>query len=366
MVNLPIVSRFTCFGNSQAHSDGVQRVTSQPRRSKIPGTKFFYDPSDHREVPGQYGQIKLFAGSGYPELGQEVAVHLKSELSGRDITKFGNDNIFVRLHRSARGQDVYLIQGMPAPVNDNIMEMLIMLDTLKRDSAGRITVVIPYFAYGRSDKKDQPRVPITARLLADIIQVAGADRYITIDLHAGQIQGFFSIPGDVLNAMHLLCDYFIEKQLNNCVVVTADLGFAKKGRNYATKLNMPLAFVEKRRRGNQGASEALSVIGEVEDRDVILVDDECDTGGSISNAVKVVKEAGARDVYVCFTHAVLSGNAIERLSALPIKEIVTTNTLPIPPEKRLPNMTVLSVGPLIGEVILRAHEGRSVGELFNE
>lgn len=345
-------------------------MTDPSHEGKVPGTKYVYksanDPADRGAAAGQYGQIKLFAGSGYPDLGLEVAGHLHTELSGRDITKFSNDNIFVRLHRSVRGQDVYLIQGMPTPVNDNIMEMLIMLDTLKRDSAGRITVVIPYFAYGRSDKKDQPRVPITARLLADLIQVAGADRYVTIDLHAGQIQGFFSIPGDVLGAMHLLCDYFLEKRLNNGVVVSTDLGFAKKGRNYAEALKMPLAFVEKRRRGNLGSSEVMSVIGDVAGKDAILVDDECDTGGSISNAVSAVKEFGAKDVYVCFTHAVLSGNAIQTLGGLPIKEIVTTNTLPIPQERRLPNMKVLSIGPLIGEVILRAHQGRSVGELFDE
>ncbi len=341
---------------------------TQPHRSKVPGTKYVYDPADRREVPGQYGKVKLFCGSSYPDLGREVAEHLGVELSGRDINKFPNENIFVRLHRSARGQDVYLIQGMTSPVNDNIMELLITIDTLKRDSAGRITVVIPYFAYGRSDKKDQPRVPITARLLADMIQVAGADRYVTVDLHAGQIQGFFSVPGDVLSAFHLLGDYFIEKNLSNAVVVTADLGFAKKGRNYAAKINVPLAFVEKRRRSNLGISEVVTVIGDVEGKDVILVDDECDTGGSISNAVRAVKEHGANDVYVAFTHAVLSGNAVDTLGVLPVKEFVTTNTLPIPAKKLalLPNMTVLSIAPLLGEVIIRAHEGRSVGELFNE
>jgi ribose-phosphate pyrophosphokinase len=340
-------------------------------KTKIPGTNFMYDPNDpgnRRDAHGQYGQIKLLAGSGYPQLGADVAKYLQLELIGRDINKFSNENIFVRLQRSVRGQDVYLVQGMASPVSDNILELLILIDTLKRDSAGRITVVIPYFAYGRSDKKDQPRVPITARLLADLIQVAGADRYITIDLHAGQIQGFFSIPGDVLTAFHLLGDYFIDKKLDNAVVVTADLGFAKKGRNYAAKMNMPLAFVEKRRRGNLGTSEVVSVIGEVEGKDVILVDDECDTGGSIANAVQAVKDNGARDVYVCFTHAVLSGPACDRLAALPIREIVTTDTLPISPEKhaKLPNLKVLTIAPLLGEVIVRAHEGRSVGELFNE
>jgi ribose-phosphate pyrophosphokinase len=244
--------------------------------------------------------------------------------------------------------------------------MLITMDALKRDSAGRITAIIPYFAYGRSDKKDLPRVPITARLITDMIQVAGADRYITIDLHAGQIQGFFSIPGDVLTAFHLISDYFADKQLENTVIVTADLGFAKKGRNYAEELGMPLAFVEKRRMAAKDQTEVMSLIGDVRGMNVILFDDECDTAGSMVNAVKTVRAHGARDVYITFTHAVLSGPAIERLRSLEVKEIVTTNTLNIPPEKRLDNMTVLSVAPLISEVIMRAHEGRSVGELFNE
>lgn len=341
-----------------------------PQTGRVPGTSYTRpsNESQSHKIPGQYGLIKLYAGSAYADLGQEIADYLDTQLCTHDVTKFANENIFIKLHASARGQDAYLIQGMATPVSDNIMELLITTDTLKRDSAGRITVVIPYFAYGRSDKKDQPRVPITARLLADMIQIAGADRYVTIDLHAGQIQGFFSIPGDVLGAIHLISDYFNAKKLENGVVVSTDLGFAKKGRDYAAKLNMNLAFVEKRRRGNTGTSEAITVIGDVEGKDAILVDDECDTGGSISNAVKAVKEYGAKDVYVAFTHPVFSGPAVDRLEGLPIKEIVTTNTLPLRPgvRERLPNLTVLSIAPLIGEVILRAHAGRSVGELFNE
>jgi ribose-phosphate pyrophosphokinase len=324
------------------------------------------DHDHHRVAPGQYGDIKLYAGSCYKDIGHEVARYLGLSLGEQDSHQFSNENFFVRLKRSVRGQDVYLIQGMSMPVSDNIMEMLITLDALKRDSAGRITVVIPYFGYGRSDKKDQPRVPITARLLADIIQVAGADRYIVIDLHSPQIQGFFSIPGDALTAYHIISDYFLDKHLKRAVVVSTDLGFAKKGRNYAAKLSMPLAVVEKRRTGNEGRSEVLSLIGDVRDMDAIIIDDECDTGGSLENAVKVVMENGARDVYVAFTHAVLSGPAVDLLRKLPIREIVTTNTIPIPPEKRLHNMKVLSIAPLIAEVIRRAHEGRSVGELFNE
>ncbi|MCB8968326.1 MAG: ribose-phosphate pyrophosphokinase [Ardenticatenaceae bacterium] len=312
-----------------------------------------------------YGDIKLFAGSGCPELAQRVANYMKIPLSPWDIVQFPNENILVRLHGSVRGQDVYVIQSHTRPVHRNIMEMLIAIDCLNRDSAGRITVVCPYMAYSQSDKKDQPRIPITARLLADMIEVAGADRWITIDLHSGQIQGFYKIPGDSLTAMHLLTDYFKEKHLD-AVIVTPDLGFAKRGRNYAEELDLPLAFVEKRRSGNENKREALTLIGDVAGRDVIIVDDLVDTGGSIQQAVNLVKERGAKDVYVSFVHPVLSHPAVERLAQLPIQEIVTTDTLPIPPEKRLPNMTVLTVAGLLGEVIARTHEGRSVGELFNE
>jgi ribose-phosphate pyrophosphokinase len=246
------------------------------------------------------------------------------------------------------------------------METLIALDCLKRDSAGRITLVVPYLAYSQSDKKDEPRVPISARLLADMIEVAGADRWMTLDLHAGQIQGFYKIPGDSLTTFHILVDYFRAKNLNNAVVVTPDLGFAKRGRNYAAELELPLAFVEKRRLGDGSQREALSLIGNVDGKDVIIVDDLVDTAGSLKEAVEIVKEYGANDVYVSFTHPVLSGPAIDRLRGLPIKEIVTTDTIPIPPEKMLPNITILTVAELLGEVIIRSHEGRSVGELFNE
>jgi ribose-phosphate pyrophosphokinase len=314
-----------------------------------------------------YGDIKLFAGSGSQELAKEISEYLSVPLSSYDLLEFQNENLFVRLHGSVRGQDVYLIQSMGPPVHRNLMEMLITIDCLKRDSAGRITAVFPYMAYARSDKKDQPRVPITARLVADMIEVAGADRYITIDLHAGQIQGFFSIPGDVLTAFHILSDYFLQKDLTNTVVATADLGFAKKGRNFAAKLGVPLAFVEKRRSADENRTKATTVIGNVTGKDVILVDDEVLTGGSTVDAVSIMQDHGAKEAYISFTHALLVPPATEQLRNVPgLKEIVTTNTVPIPPEKKLPNMTVLSVAELLGEVILRAHEGRSVGELFNE
>lgn len=318
------------------------------------------------EIKGGYGKIQLFAGSAGGDLAQEISDYLSVPLSNYDLIQFPNDNLFPRLQSSVRGQDVYLIQTLCPPVHRNIWELLLMIDCLKRDSAGRITAVIPHMTYARSDKKDQPRVPIAARLLADVIEVSGADRYITIDLHAGQIQGFFSIPGDVLTAFHLLSDYFVGKNLKNATVATADLGFAKKGRNFAAKLQVPLAFVEKRRSGDDSRARATNIIGEVKDRDVILVDDEVLTGGSMVEAVGILKEHGARDLYLSFTHALLVPPAIENLKSLPLKELVTTNTVTIPKEKRLPNMTILSVAPLLGEVILRAHEGRSVGELFNE
>ncbi|MEK6221447.1 MAG: ribose-phosphate diphosphokinase, partial [Chloroflexota bacterium] len=251
------------------------------------------------------------------------------------------------------------------------MELLIMIQTLRLDSAGRISAVIPYLSYARSDKKDQPRVPITARLVADMIEVAGADRYMTLDLHAGQIQGFFSIPGDVLTAFHIINDYIIglSKKLADPVVVTTDLGFAKSGRNIAENLNVPLALIEKRRAKKGEHPEALNIVGDVNGKDVLLVDDEVDTAGSVSQAVNLVKENGANSVYLIFVHAVLSDPASDRLAALDLDEIITTDTVPISEEKRAKlgdKLTILSVSPLLGEVILRAHEGRSVGELFNE
>lgn len=318
-----------------------------------------------------FGDVKLYTGTACPELAASVANYLNVPLCERDVVMFPNDNIFVKLHSSVRGQDCYVIQTTSAPVHRNLMEMLIMIQTLRLDSAARITAVIPYLCYARSDKKDQPRIPITARLVADMIEVAGADRYITMDLHAGQIQGFFSIPGDVLTAFYIHVDYLrsIKDRMHSPVVVTADLGFAKKARNYAAAMNVPLSFIEKRRMGNDAKAQALTLIGDVYDRDAIIVDDEVDTGGSIVQAVNLVKDNGARNVYVIFVHPVLSLNAADRLAALPVTEFIATDTIPIPPEKRAlfgDRLRILSVAPLLGEVIRRANEGRSVGELFNE
>lgn len=319
-----------------------------------------------------YGGIKLFAGSGAPELALKIANYLGQPLSEREVIEFPNENLFVKLNGSVRGQDVYVIQTTSSPVHRNLMELLIMIQTLRLDSAARITAVVPYLCYGRSDKKDQPRVPITARLVADMLEVAGADRYMTLDPHAGQVQGFFSIPGDVLTASHLLVNHInqhMRASMHQPVVVSVDLGFAKKGRNYAADLDTPIAFIEKRRLGNDANAEALSLIGEVNGRDVIIVDDEVDTGGSIAQAVDVAKRNGARDVYLAFVHPILSRDGAKRLASLPIKHIITTDSAPLSPEKMKHlegRITVLSVASLLGEVIRRAHEGRSVGELFNE
>jgi ribose-phosphate pyrophosphokinase len=319
-----------------------------------------------------YGDIKLFAGTGTPELAQKISDYLKSPLCGRDVIEFPNENLFIKLHGSVRGQDVYVIQQTGTNVHRNLMELLIMIQTLRLDSAARITAVVPYLAYGRSDKKDQPRVPISARLVADMIEIAGADRYMTLDPHAGQIQGFFTIPGDVLTASHLIVNHINENlraELKDLVVVAADLGFAKKGRNYAADLDAPIAFIEKRRSANDAKAEALTLIGSVEGRDVIIVDDEVDTGSSVAQAVHLVLDKGARNVYLAFIHGILSRNAAQRIAALPFKRIITTDAVPIPPEKLVyleDKITILSVAELLGEVIRRAHEGRSVGEMFNE
>ena len=319
-----------------------------------------------------YGSIKLYAGTASPELARKVADYLGEKLCGRDIIEFPNEDLFVRLHSSVRGQDVYVIQHTASPVHRNLMELLILLQTLRLDSAGRITAVVPYLCYGRSDKKDQPRVPITSRLVADIIQIAGADRYMTLEPHADQIQGFFSVPGDVLNAASILMNYVkdnLRPYLKNPVVVTVDLGYAKKGRNFAIGIDAPIAFIEKRRVANDAKAQALTIIGDVKDRDVVLVDDEIDTGGSVAQAVNLVKENGAQRVYVSFVHPIFSANAGERLAALPVTEYITTDSVPIPVEKSSlfgRRLTILTVAPLLGEVIRRAHEGRSVGQMFNE
>ncbi len=309
-------------------------------------------------------EMAVFTGNAHPELARSICDHLGIPLGKAQVFEFSNENIFVKIDENVRGKDVFMVQPFSSPVNTSIMEALIMLDALKRASANRITAVIPYYAYGRTDKKDQPRVPITARLLADCISVAGANRVLTVDLHAGQIQGFFSVPVDELTAQTLLAHYFFTKELDNFTVVATDTGFAKKARNFAERLNAPLAIVEKRRLGNDGRMESMGLIGSVEGRHAVIVDDEIDTAGSLLQAAHIVKENGARDIYACAVHSVLSGPAVERLQDPIIKELVVTDTVPLPEEKRLPKITQLSVAELLAGAIARIHEGRSVSQLF--
>jgi ribose-phosphate pyrophosphokinase len=310
------------------------------------------------------GELAIFTGNAHRRLATEICRHLNVPLGTAQVFEFSNENIFVKIDENVRGKDVFVVQPFSTPVNTSIMEMLIMIDALKRASAQRITAVVPYYAYGRTDKKDQPRVPITARLIADCLTVAGANRVLTMDLHAGQIQGFFNIPVDELTAQNLLARYVSAKGMDNFTVVSSDAGFAKKARNFAEQLNAPLAIVEKRRLTNDGQMESMGLIGSVAGRDALIVDDEIDTAGSMMQAVRVVREQGAREVYLCSVHAVLSGPAMERIRSDDIREVIVTDTIPVPEEKRLPNVTVLSVAELFADAIIRIHEDRSVTDLF--
>jgi ribose-phosphate pyrophosphokinase len=311
------------------------------------------------------GELSIFTGRAHPGLARSVCQYLGVDLGKAEVFHFSNENIFVKINQNVREQDVFVIQPTFPNVNQSVMELLIMLDALKRASARRVTAVIPYFAYGRSDKKDQPRVPITARLLADMIQVAGADRVLTVDLHAGQVQGFFKIPVDELTAVYLLSDYFRQLDLLEPVVVSADIGFAKKARNFAELVRAPLAIVEKRRHGNDESPETLHLIGEVRGRSAIIVDDEIDTAGSIQGAVRLLEREGAKQIYASCVHPVLSGHAVDRLRDSSIVKLIATDTVALDDTKRsLENLQVLTVSMLIGEAISRIHTGSSVGALF--
>lgn len=313
-----------------------------------------------------FEEMKVFSGTSNPVLAAEVCEYLGIPMGKIEVFKFSNDNTFVRINENVRQRDVFLIQSFAAPVNDNLMEMLIMIDAAKRASAGRITAVIPYYGYGRTDKKDQPRVPITARLIADLLTTAGADRVLTIDLHAGQIQGFFSTPVDELTALPILARYFQEMELPNPVVVAVDIGISKRARDFAERLNVPLAIVEKRRvEGNNDKTELLNIIGDVDGMTAILMDDEVDTGGSMMSAAEALLKAGAVKVYATSTHAVLSGTATERFANSVIEELVCTDTIALPEEKRNGHVKIVSIAALFGEAIHRIHDGLSVGAMFD-
>ncbi|MCL0088556.1 ribose-phosphate pyrophosphokinase [Dehalococcoidia bacterium] len=309
-------------------------------------------------------ELKVFTGNTHPALARSICDYLGAPLGQMDVFEFSNENIFVRILENVRGRDVFIVQPISSPVNKSLMELLIMIDAAKRASADRVTAVIPYYGYARTDKKDQPRVPITARLVADLITVAGASRVLTIDLHAGQIQGFFNIPVDELTALYILSRHFEEKQLDDLVVVATDIGISKRARDMAARLNTPLAIIEKRRLGNTDEAEMLTVIGDVEGRHALLVDDEIDTGSSITSAALTLSKHGAKEIYACCTHAILSGPAVERIANSPLKEMVVTDSIPVPESKQIDRITVLSLAALIGEAIHRIHADLSIGAMF--
>ena len=309
-------------------------------------------------------KLRVFTGNAHHELARNVCSYLDISLGQAEVFKFSNDNTFVRILENVRERDVFIVQPICAPVNDALMELLIMIDAAKRASAGRVTAVVPYYGYSRTDKKDQPRVPITARLVADLLTAAGADRLLTVDLHAGQIQGFFNIPVDELTAVPLLVRYFRDKSLDDLVVVAADVGISKRARDVAERLGVPLAIVEKRREGNTSSIESLNIIGDVQNKTVLTFDDEIDTGGSILAAAEALKASGAREVFSCVTHALLSGSAADMIVESPIRELVATDTVPLGKKELDGKITILSVAPLLGEAISRIHNGLSVGELF--
>ena len=314
---------------------------------------------------GTNGNPVIFAGNSHPQLVRDICDYLGQDIGQVEVFKFSNDNTFVKILENVRQKDVFILQSTVEPVNDHIMEMLIMIDAAKRASAGRITAVVPYYSYARTDKKDQPRVPITGRLVADLLETAGADRVVMIDLHAGQVQGFFQVPVDELTAMPRQVEYFLDRNLDDPVVVAADIGITKKARDFANWISAPLAIVEKRRVDNEDRVESLNVIGSVDGRLTILFDDEIGTGGTMIAAAEAVIAAGAKEIYVVATHGVLPGDASTRLAEKPyIKEVVITDTVPLPADKVNSKIKVISIAPLLGEAIRRIHEGRSVGELF--
>jgi ribose-phosphate pyrophosphokinase len=309
-------------------------------------------------------ELKVFSGTAHPALARSVCDYLGIPLGKIDVFEFSNENIFVRILENVRERDVFVVQPICSPVSKSLVELLIMLDACRRASAGRITAVVPYYGYGRTDKKDQPRVPITARLIADLITTAGANRLLTVDLHAPQIQGFFTIPVDELSARPILAQYINKKALDNLVVVATDIGISKVARDVAAKLGTRLAIVEKRRLGNIDATETLNIIGEVKGMCALTVDDEIDTAGSLVGVVKALLEHGVTEVYACCTHPIFSGPAIQRIAASPVKEVVVSDTIPVNEDKRLDKITVLSTASLIGEAIHRIHTGLSVGAMF--
>ena len=313
---------------------------------------------------GVFTDYKIFTGNSHPELAREIADIMGKPLGKSNVTKFSDGEISVNIWESVRGMDIYIIQSTCNPVNDNLMELLIMIDAMKRASAGRINAIIPYYGYARQDRKAKARDPITAKLVADLIVAAGADRVLTMDLHANQIQGYFDIPVDHLLGMPIIAKYFKEKDMEDLVVVSPDHGSVTRARNLAEYLNCPIAIIDKRR-PEPNKSEIMNIIGNIDGKNCIIIDDMIDTAGTICNAANAIKDLGAKAVFAAATHPVLSGPAVERLEASAIEELVLLNTLPLPEEKKLAKMTTLSVAPLFAEAMTRVFTNGSISVLFD-
>jgi len=311
-----------------------------------------------------YTKLKIFSGNAHPDLAVEIGEYLGVQVSAASVKKFSDGEINVAIDESVRGADVYVIQPTSSPINDNLMELLIVIDALRRASARRINAVIPYYGYARQDRKAKARDPITAKLVANLIVASGAHRVISLDLHAGQIQGFFDIPVDHLLGVPVLAEYFLNKHVDDFVVVSPDLGGVTRARAFADRLHAPLAIIDKRR-PKPNVAEIMHIIGDVEGKRVIMIDDIIDTAGTITLGAQALLDKGATEVYACCTHPVLSGPAMERLANSPIKEVVVTNTIPVNKEQKIDKLKVLSIAPLLGEAIIRIYEDLSVSKLFD-
>ncbi len=314
-----------------------------------------------------FGEMKVFSGSSHPGLANGIATHMGMPLGRLKVTRFSNENIKVKIEENVREADVFVIQSSCPPVSDNLMELLILIDALKFASAARITAVLPYFPYARSDKKDEARISITARLVADLLETAGADRVLTMTLHAPQILGFFRKPADQLLATPILSNYFKTKDLSNTTVVATDAGAAKFAGHFAKRLSVPMAIIDKRRFDDSEKAQSVALIGDVKGRDAIIYDDEIATGGSIKEAARILRELGAKSVRVGVTHPVFSGNALETLNSAELDELVVTDSIPVSAEraKAMPYLKVLSTAALFGDAILRIHGGRSISEMMD-
>lgn len=313
---------------------------------------------------GVFTDYKIFAGNSNRELAQEIATIMGKPLGEATVSKFSDGEISVSLWETVRGIDTYIVQPTCDPVNDSLMELLIMIDAMKRASAGRINAVIPYYGYARQDRKAKARDPITAKLVADLLVAAGADRVVTMDLHAAQIQGYFNIPVDHLLGMPILSKYFAEKNIPDLVVVSPDHGSVTRARNMAHPLDAPIAIVDKRR-PKANVCEIMNIIGDIKDKNVVIVDDMIDTAGTLTNAANALRDLGARDVYACATHGILSGPAIQRIQDSVIKECVLLNTVKVPEEKTTEKIKVLSVAPLFAEAMSRIFTNDSISKLFD-